>query len=286
MLADGAQTLSVLATNAAGNTETVESPSVVVDNNGPAAPSQLSATAITGSTTAVQLTWSDPLNPPRAGRERRGRGMPNVVRGAGRTRRDGRRAARGSRSRHLRGAAVAHRYGRSRRTIQRRYGHRHSARRSAAARAVARSRAQTPRTRADVDSEGAHRGLRSNHVHLRAYDHSKRIAVTERSVRPAHGDAVLRLKLNEREAKASKISVSVKRGELARRHDHLQSVTSTAPNTPHRAPAGTNGGMLGVCSSGGGSEPVRVRVAAELRAVDAISGRRPSPARAGWRGRC
>jgi hypothetical protein len=64
LLHDGPQTLTLLVTNAAGNTTSAVSPSVVIDNNGPPAPAQLTASAIAGSTAAVQLTWSDPANPP------------------------------------------------------------------------------------------------------------------------------------------------------------------------------------------------------------------------------
>jgi hypothetical protein len=63
-LRDGPQTVTLIATNAAGTTTTAQSPTVVIDNNGPPAPTALSAAAIAGSTQAVQLTWSDPLNPP------------------------------------------------------------------------------------------------------------------------------------------------------------------------------------------------------------------------------
>ena len=63
-LHDGAQTLTLLVTNAAGNTTTVQSPTVVVDNNGPPAPTSLTATAIGGGSDAVELSWSDPANPP------------------------------------------------------------------------------------------------------------------------------------------------------------------------------------------------------------------------------
>jgi hypothetical protein len=63
-LADGAQTLTLLVTNAAGNTTSVQSPTIVVDNNGPPAPSSLTATPVGGGTNAVELSWSDPANPP------------------------------------------------------------------------------------------------------------------------------------------------------------------------------------------------------------------------------
>jgi len=63
-LHDGPQTLTLLVTNAAGNTTTVQSPTIVVDNNGPPAPSSLTATAVGGGSDAVDLSWSDPANPP------------------------------------------------------------------------------------------------------------------------------------------------------------------------------------------------------------------------------
>ena len=63
-LHDGAQTLTLLVTNAAGNTTSVQSPTVVVDNNGPPTPSSLTATAVGGGPDAIELSWSDPVNPP------------------------------------------------------------------------------------------------------------------------------------------------------------------------------------------------------------------------------
>ena len=63
-LHDGSQTLTLLVTNAAGNTTTVQSPTVVVDNNGPPAPTSLTATAVGGGSDTVDLSWSDPPNPP------------------------------------------------------------------------------------------------------------------------------------------------------------------------------------------------------------------------------
>jgi hypothetical protein len=209
MLADGVQMLSLLATNAAGNTETVESPNVVVDNNGPAAPAQLSATAITGSTTAVQLTWSDPLDAPEPVASAEAEicqascGAPVALAGTG--------AAQlavpgpGTYGVRLWLIDTAGRGGPS----------------NAATATVTVPPAPPP---SEPSLALAHK-LRGRELTLtakvpttvsgritftlRAYDHSKRIAVTKRSVRPAHGDAVLRLKLTSREAKASKISVSV-----------------------------------------------------------------------------
>ena len=63
-LHDGAQTLTLLVTNAAGNTTSVQSPTVLVDNDGPPAPTSLTATAVGGGSDAVDLSWSDPANPP------------------------------------------------------------------------------------------------------------------------------------------------------------------------------------------------------------------------------
>jgi hypothetical protein len=63
-LHDGLQTLSLLVTNAAGNATTVVSPTVVIDNDGPPAPTSFAASAISGSTSEVQLTWSNPSDPP------------------------------------------------------------------------------------------------------------------------------------------------------------------------------------------------------------------------------
>ena len=63
-LHDGAQTLTLLVTSAAGNTTSVQSPTVVVDNDGPPAPASLTATAIGGGSDAIDLSWSNPANPP------------------------------------------------------------------------------------------------------------------------------------------------------------------------------------------------------------------------------
>lgn len=63
-LHDGAQTLTLLVTDAAGNTTPVPSPTVVVDNNGPSAPQSLTATAVGGGSDTIDLSWSDPANPP------------------------------------------------------------------------------------------------------------------------------------------------------------------------------------------------------------------------------
>ena len=63
-LHDGAQTLTLLVTSAAGNTTSVQSPILVVDNDGPPAPASLTATAVGGGSDVVDLSWSNPANPP------------------------------------------------------------------------------------------------------------------------------------------------------------------------------------------------------------------------------
>ena len=63
-LPDGSQALSVLVTNAAGNTSTVTSSPVVIDNDGPSAPTALAASAIAGSTSEVHVSWGAPSAAP------------------------------------------------------------------------------------------------------------------------------------------------------------------------------------------------------------------------------
>jgi hypothetical protein len=63
-LPDGSDQISLVLTNAAGNTTAVQGPPVVVDNNGPAAPTSLTATAVSTSSDAINLAWSNPPNPP------------------------------------------------------------------------------------------------------------------------------------------------------------------------------------------------------------------------------
>jgi hypothetical protein len=63
-LHDGAQTLTLLVTSAAGNTTSVQSPTVIVDNDGPPTPASLTATAVGGGSDVVDLSWSNPPNPP------------------------------------------------------------------------------------------------------------------------------------------------------------------------------------------------------------------------------
>jgi hypothetical protein len=62
-VADGEHTFSVVVTDAAGNTQTATSPSIVVDNQGPAAPSAFTATAQGGGSTAISLAWRNPPSP-------------------------------------------------------------------------------------------------------------------------------------------------------------------------------------------------------------------------------
>jgi len=213
MLPDGTQTLSLLVTNAAGNTETVQSPSVVVDNDGPPAPGQVSASAITGSTSAVQLTWSDPLNPPQpvASAEvevcQASCGSPVAL------------AASGSAQVPVSGAGT--------------YGVRlwliDTAGRGGPASAATASVTvppipPTPIPPVEPSLKLTHK-LKAHRLTLtatvpkavsgdvvftlRAYHGSQRVALTNRTVRVTNDKAVLRLVLSRSELKASKISVSV-----------------------------------------------------------------------------
>ena len=63
-LRDGPQTVTLLVSNAAQNTTSVQSPTVVVDNNGPPAPSSFVVAPVSGSTSMVRMTWSNPGSPP------------------------------------------------------------------------------------------------------------------------------------------------------------------------------------------------------------------------------
>ena len=212
MLPDGTQTLSLLVTNAAGNTETLQSPSVVGDNDGPPAPAQFSASAITGSATAVQLTWSDPLNPPQPVASAEAEvcqatcGSPVAL------------AATGSAQLPVPGAGT--------------YGVRlwliDTAGRGGPANAATASvtvpsippPAPSPEPSLKLTHKlSAHRLTLTATVPkavsgvvaftLRAYHGSKRVALTNRIVRVTDEKAVLRLVLSRSELKASKISVSV-----------------------------------------------------------------------------
>jgi hypothetical protein len=63
-LPDGHSEMALAVTDAAGNTTVVTSPALVIDNNGPAAPASLTATAAGVGSNGVNLAWSDPVNPP------------------------------------------------------------------------------------------------------------------------------------------------------------------------------------------------------------------------------
>lgn len=61
---DGHTELSLVVTDAAGNTTVVTSPPLVIDNNGPALPASLAAVPVGVGSNVVNLAWSDPVNPP------------------------------------------------------------------------------------------------------------------------------------------------------------------------------------------------------------------------------
>ncbi len=63
-LPDGPQTITISVTDAAGNTTTATSPTVVIDNNGPPAPTGLTATAAGPGSNAVNLAWTNPASLP------------------------------------------------------------------------------------------------------------------------------------------------------------------------------------------------------------------------------
>ncbi len=60
---DGPRTFSLTVTDAAGNTQTATSPSVVVDNQGPPAPVAFTATAQSPTSNAISLAWRNPAAP-------------------------------------------------------------------------------------------------------------------------------------------------------------------------------------------------------------------------------
>jgi hypothetical protein len=62
--ADGHSQVSLVVADAAGNTTVATSPVFVVDNNGPATPTSLTASAAGAGSNVVNLAWSDPVNPP------------------------------------------------------------------------------------------------------------------------------------------------------------------------------------------------------------------------------
>jgi hypothetical protein len=61
---DGPHTFTLIVADAAGNTQSVTSPSVVVDNNGPPAASAFTATAQGAGSNVVHLAWTNPASPP------------------------------------------------------------------------------------------------------------------------------------------------------------------------------------------------------------------------------
>ena len=63
---DGSHTFGLVVTDAAGNSQTIVSPSVTVDNNGPPAPGAFTATAAGTSSNAINLSWTNPGSPPAA----------------------------------------------------------------------------------------------------------------------------------------------------------------------------------------------------------------------------
>jgi hypothetical protein len=64
LVADGPHTFSLVVADAAGNTQVVTSPTVVVDNNGPPVPAALTATAKGGGSNVIALAWRNPANAP------------------------------------------------------------------------------------------------------------------------------------------------------------------------------------------------------------------------------
>ena len=59
---DGNHTVTITATNAAGNHSTATSPPLVIDNNGPGTPVSLSASPAGGNT--INVAWGNPASPP------------------------------------------------------------------------------------------------------------------------------------------------------------------------------------------------------------------------------
>jgi hypothetical protein len=208
MLTDGTQTLGLLITNAAGNTQTLQSPSIIVDNNGPPAPQRLAASPIAGSTTAVQLTWSAPVNPPQPVSSAQAEtcqiscGSPVAL------------GASGSAQLVVPGPGT---YGVRLWLID--TAGRGGPSNAATATVTVPPAAVTPEPSLHLTHKLTGHKLTltakvptqiSGRVTftLRAYDHSKRIAMTTRRVRVAHGQAVLHVVLSKRELRGSRISVS------------------------------------------------------------------------------
>jgi hypothetical protein len=63
-LPDGSEHVSLKLTNAAGDTTVVQGPTLVIDNNGPPAPTSLTAAAVSSTSDTIDLSWADPANPP------------------------------------------------------------------------------------------------------------------------------------------------------------------------------------------------------------------------------
>ena len=63
-VADGPHTFSLVATDAAGNSQVVTSPTVVVDNNGPPPPVSFTATPKGGGSNVIALAWRNPTGAP------------------------------------------------------------------------------------------------------------------------------------------------------------------------------------------------------------------------------
>jgi hypothetical protein len=63
-LPDGAQSVELVLTNAAGDTTVARGPTFVVDNNGPPAPAQLTASAASTTSDVIDLAWANPTSPP------------------------------------------------------------------------------------------------------------------------------------------------------------------------------------------------------------------------------
>jgi len=61
---DGPRTFSLVVTDAAGNSQVVTSPTIVVDNDGPPPPASFSATPKGDGSNVIALAWRNPLNPP------------------------------------------------------------------------------------------------------------------------------------------------------------------------------------------------------------------------------
>jgi hypothetical protein len=63
-VADGPHAFTVTVTDAAGNSQSVTSPELIIDNGGPPAPTEFTATAQSSTSNAINLAWRNPTNPP------------------------------------------------------------------------------------------------------------------------------------------------------------------------------------------------------------------------------